>query len=522
MLQINNVKVNIDTKDYRTKISQLIHVHKNKIYDVELVKKALDARRKNNIHYLCAFTFRVDNEEELLKKCKKVQLKKVEPYIYPIIDSPEKKEIVVVGSGPAGIFCAYLLASANQKVTVIERGSKVDQRKMQVEDFFESGILNTESNIQFGEGGAGTFSDGKLTTGVKDYRKQFILETFVKHGANKDILYRSKPHVGTDVLVGVVKSMRKYIEEKGGHFEFDTLLEDVEIVDGKIKTIYTVCNDKKKSRAVQQLVLAIGHSARDTYRMLHKKGIMMEAKPFAVGFRIEHNQSFINESQYGSMANNPHLPVADYKLAVKSSVGKGVYTFCMCPGGTVVNASSQKDALVVNGMSNYKRDGKNANSAIIATVNGEDFSSDDVFAGLDYQIDLEKKAYTLGGGNYRVPVMAVEDYLGIEKDDVNIKTSVQSKTIEANIEELFSAKVNSALKEGLLLMDKKIPGFTKNALLVGVETRTSAPVRIERNEKMETNINNIYPIGEGAGYAGGIMSSAIDGLKCAEIILKGE
>ncbi len=521
MLQIDNVKVKLDSKDYRQKISQLLHIHKNKIKDVKLVKKAVDARRKNNIHYICSLQFVVENEQTVIDNNKKLQLKVVEPYSYPITKG-SKKDVTIIGSGPAGLFLAYELARGNHQVTVIERGSNVDKRQIQVDDFFTTGNLNTESNIQFGEGGAGTFSDGKLTTGVKDPRKQFILETLVKHGATKDILYRSKPHVGTDVLRKVVKSMRAYIISQGGVFEFDTMLEDIEVEDNKIIAIKTRKDNVTSRRVVDKLVLAIGHSARDTYTMLHKHNLEMQAKPFAVGFRIEHKQSFINESQYGKLANSPHLPVADYKMAVKTSNGKGVYTFCMCPGGVVVNASSQKEALVVNGMSNYKRDDENANSAIIATVDQNDFGSDDVLAGMQYQIDIEKKAYQLGGGNYQVPVMLVETYLNKEVVESTVQTSVKPASNYKNLEELFSKDVNISLKEGLQLMDKKIPGFTTNALLVGVETRSSAPVRIVRDDSMQASIKNIYPIGEGAGYAGGIMSSAIDGLKCAQMIIKGE
>lgn len=522
MLKINNVKIPLKEVDPKVKISQLLNVSKNKIKNVQLVKQALDARRKNNIHFLCSYQFEIEHEEDIMKRHPKLSLSIVKPYTYPEL-LPTKEKIIVVGSGPAGLFCAYQLARSNQAVTLIERGSKVETRKEDIETFFEQGILKTESNIQFGEGGAGTFSDGKLTTGVKDIRKQFILETFVENGAPKEILYRNKPHVGTDYLMEVVKNMREYILSQGGTILFDTVMEDITVIDHSIQAITIKNNQGTQEMPVDKLVLAIGHSARDTYRMLHKNNVTMTQKPFAVGLRIEHRQSFINECQYGEYKENPFLPVADYKLAVQTQEKRGVYSFCMCPGGQVVNASSQNEKLVVNGMSNFMREQDNSNSAILVTVNEKDFGSDEILAGIDFQEALEAKAYQLGGSNYNVPVQRVEDYLEgtMELDIETVVPSVMPGTKYTKLEELFSESVNISLKEGLQLMDKKIPGFTSHAILSGVESRSSAPVRIVRDQNMESNIQGIYPIGEGAGYAGGIMSSAIDGLKCSEILLQG-
>lgn len=521
MLQINNVKIALDKQDYTKKISQLLNVPKHKIQNVKLVKEAVDARRKNQIFFNCSFTFEVENEEQILQKYSKLSIQKVVPYQYPKGKST-KELVVIVGSGPAGLFCAYQLARSGQKVVLIERGEKVKERKKTVDSFFQGGELNPESNIQFGEGGAGTFSDGKLTTGVKDKRKQFVLETFVKHGATKDILYKNKPHVGTDYLAIVVESMRDYISNHGGEILFHTKLVDIVIKNNKVNTMFIETNNKIQEVSVDTLVLAIGHSARDTYEMLYKRGIEMEQKPFAIGLRIEHLQSFINEQQYGMNASHARLPVADYKLAVKTSQGRGVYTFCMCPGGEVVNASSEIEALVVNGMSNHARDKKNANSAVLVTVDGTDFASSHPLAGIAFQRELESKAYILGGSNGSVPIQRVEDYM---MDTLSLPTqtvtpSVQPKTTLAPLHTLFPQEIHQALQEGLQLMDKKIPGFASQAIVSGVESRSSAPVRIKRNQEYQSSVQGIFPIGEGAGYAGGIMSSAIDGLKCAEAILE--
>ena len=405
---------------------------------------------------------------------------------------------------------------------MIERGSEVDKRKEDIDNFFKTGKLLLNSNVQFGEGGAGTFSDGKLTTGVKDKRKQFILETFVAHGANKDILYLNKPHVGTDYLINVVKNMRQEIIKNGGEVLFDSQLIDIETQNQKLTNIKIKQGDQIITMKPDKLVLAIGHSARDTYEMLYQRGLRIEPKAFAVGLRIEHLQSFINEHQYGRYANHPKLKAADYKLAVKTSSGRGVYTFCMCPGGKVINSSSESGGVVVNGMSNQARDDVNANSAILVTVGPEDFENDHPLSGIKYQQDLEHKAFILGGGNYHVPVMKIEDYLETKPGNEMVKCSVLPGVENADLNELFSKEINTALKEGLILMDQKISGFASNAMLSGVESRSSAPVKFYRDESYQSNIKGIYPIGEGAGYAGGIMSSAIDGLKCSEFILEGE
>ncbi len=517
MLKINNVKVGLDDRNYRQIISQLLNLQKNKIKDVRLVKQSVDARRKNKLAFICSFTFETDNEPQVIKANRKLNLQSVQAYHYPKI-KPNQDRVIVVGSGPAGLFCAYNLARGGQKVLLIEQGAPVEQRQKDVESFLETGLLNPSSNVQFGEGGAGTFSDGKLTTGVKDLRKDFILETFVKYGAHEDILYDAKPHIGSDVLVNILKNMRKSILEMGGEILFNTKMVDIIAKDNRVRAIRTMSNRGMETQECDKLVLALGHSARDSFHLLYRLGVEMEAKPFAVGLRIEHSREFINESQYGKFANHPSLKAASYKLAVHPD-DRGVYTFCMCPGGVVINSSSHEGKLVVNGMSDYMRDRDNSNSAILVTVNHEDYGHE-LFSGLKFQEALEKQAFVLGGGNYHVPVEKIEDYLGIE-GETSLVPSVQPGYSYQDLSSLFSREINDALKKGLLLMEHKIPGFTANAVLSGIETRSSSPIRIKRDQSYSSSIAGIYPIGEGAGYSGGIMSSAIDGLKCSEFVVGG-
>lgn len=518
MLKVSNIAVSLDEKDYVKVVANTLNIRKSQVRNMKILKKAVDARRKNKVHFNMAFSFEVDNEEQLLKRQAK-QVSLVKPYHYPKL-TPNNKTIMVVGSGPAGLFCAYNLARSGQRVILIEQGKKVDERKKDIDLYLDTGKLNTSSNVQFGEGGAGTFSDGKLTTGIKDYRKQFVLNTFYNHGANEDILYLNKPHLGTDVLIDVVKNIRKSIE-KCGEVRFETKLIDLIIEDNQINKVVLQNKDKIYEEKVDQLVLAIGHSARDTYEMLYQKELEISQKAFAVGMRIEHLQSFINESQYGKFANHPSLKAADYKLAVHTNDGRGVYTFCMCPGGYVMNASSEEGHLVVNGMSNYLRDNKYANSAILVNVTPDDFNSDHPLAGMYFQRELEKKAFELGGNDYSVPIQRIEDYLEDRDSEEVIETSLK-RVKNSNLNALLPNELNINLKEGLLLMNQRINNFTSNATLLGIESRSSAPIRFYRDDNMESNIRGIYPIGEGAGYAGGIMSSAIDGLKCSEVLTREE
>lgn len=451
------------------------------------------------------------------------QLSQSKPYHYTYLPKNDK-EVVIVGSGPAGLFCAYVLSHVGQKVTVIERGQPIEQRIKDVDDLMQHGKLHTQSNIAFGEGGAGTFSDGKLTTGIKNPRLQFILETFVNHGAPQDILYLAMPHIGTDYLRQVIVNMRQAMMKKGVRFLFDTQFVDFK-EQGTKKIVKTLHQGQVHDIEADALVLAIGHSARDTYELLYQKGLQLEQKPFAVGVRIEQSQKIINQIQYKKSAMSAYLGAAPYKLAVQTKDKRGVYTFCMCPGGEVVPSMHEEGHLCVNGMSYHARDKENANSAILVNVKTDDFSSSHPLAGIEFQRQLEKKAFELGGYNYYAPVQRVQDFF----DNVTttslgqIKPTYQPGYTLANLNDLFPSFINQALKEGLQIMNKKMPGFIDDdTLLTGIEARSSAPVRLVRNYQFESNIAGIYPIGEGAGYAGGIMSAAVDGIMCAEMILKGE
>jgi hypothetical protein len=522
MLKISNVKVNLNETRYAKIISTVLNVREKEIRNVKLLKQSVDARR-NKIHFICSFAFDVDNEDTFLQQHKKHQLSLYKPYKYQYLPKNNRKTLVV-GSGPAGLFCAYVLAMSGNDVTLIERGKKVEERMKDIDSFLNTGIFNKDSNIAFGEGGAGTFSDGKLTTGIKNKRIEYVLQTFVEFGAPKDILYLSKPHIGTDYLRDVVKNIRNKLIELGGKVYFETKYLDFEKINNQYK-VFINKQGRQEEIIVDDLVLAIGHSARDTYESLyHNPYITMTPKSFAVGVRIEQNQQKINQIQYHQSVLPPQLKAANYKLAVQTKEKRGVYTFCMCPGGYVVPSSSEEGYLCINGMSEYKRDGHNANSAILVTVNPSDYESDHPLAGVEFQRKIEKKAFELSN-SYKAPVQLVNDYLNntVTKNYNKVISTYRPQTIFSDINKVFPEFINRNLKEGLILMNKKMPGFIdEDTLLVGVETRSSAPIRIERNQNYAIENEHIYPIGEGAGWAGGIMSSAIDGIMCAESILKGE
>ena len=423
---------------------------------------------------------------------------------------------VIVGSGPAGLFCAYMLSSYGYKPLVIERGESIDDRIKSVEEFWNNNKLNINSNIQFGEGGAGTFSDGKLNTMVKDKRfiQKKVFEIFIENGAPEEIMYDYKPHIGTDILRKVVKNIREKIIKMGGEFRFNTCLTNIYYKENKITSI-----EINNSEIIETdvLVLAIGHSARDTFNMLYDSNIEMESKPFAVGIRIQHNQSDINMSQLGK-EHIDSIGAVSYKLTYKSTDNRGVYTFCMCPGGYVVNASSEENHLAINGMSNYKRDTKNANSAIIVTVSKEDFGQHPL-DGIEFQRKLEKKAYEIGKG--LIPTQKYIDYKNnvISEKFGSIEPIFKGNYTLANINNIFPEFINKSLKEAIEYFGTKIEGYnTNDAIISAVESRTSSPVKIIRGDNFESNVLGIYPCGEGAGYAGGITSAAIDGIKVFEKI----
>lgn len=483
-----------------------------KIKYFKIRKKSLDARDKENLRYVytveCGDT-PYQEPEEVIERL-------------PDMKKPQKP-VIVVGSGPAGLFCALRLIERGILPIVIERGDSVKEREQKINRFFKENALDVDSNVQFGEGGAGTFSDGKLNTQTHNPLQKDVFKTFVKFGAPEEIAWLNKPHIGSDNLKKVVENMREYILSKGGKVYFRAKLTDVQVKDGRIKsaTIFYGKEKREEKIEVSALVLAIGHSARDTVEMLLSKGVFMSQKDFAVGVRIEHLQKDIGYSQYGR--NYTLLPAADYKL-VSHAGERAVFTFCMCPGGYVMAATSEENAVVTNGMSNYARNGENANSALIAQVGRADFANDSPMAGIEFQRELERAAFKAGGENYRAPVQLVGDFL---KDRVSDKfgevtPTYANGTTFSDMRAVLPKGVISALKAGLLDMDKRLKGFaSSSAVLTGVESRTSSPVRIERDESFQSvSVKGIFPCGEGAGYAGGITSSAVDGIKVADAVYK--
>lgn len=504
----------------KKELLKMLRIPEADLLDFHIVKKSTDARKKEDIKYIYVLAAKVKKENQILRKLKNSNVCVYERKHYTFTPKGTKKlehPPVIIGMGPAGLFCALELAKAGMKPIVFERGKAVEERVKDVEHFWRTGELNTESNVQFGEGGAGTFSDGKLNTAVKDPtgRVQKVLDTFVEYGAPQEVKYLNKPHIGTNRLQGIVKNMREEITSLGGQVHFSSKMTDILIEDGKVTGV--VINDKE-TIPCEALVLALGHSARDTFSVIHEKGLDMQKKAFAIGVRVEHPQDLINQSQYGS--EFALLPTADYKLTHQASNGRGVYSFCMCPGGYVVNSSSEEGRLVVNGMSNYERDARNSNSALIVTVTPDDFMGESVLAGVEFQRKWEEAAYKAGGG--KVPVQLYGDFKEnrVSTEFKTVKPCIKGETAFANVRECLPNYVSETIIEGMTAFDKKIKGYDdKDAIISGVETRTSSPVRIVRNEALESNIEGIFPCGEGAGYAGGITSAAMDGIKIHEAVL---
>ena len=546
------------------KCCKALKITAGEMKEFRIVKQSVDARKMPDIIYSYVVDISCDKEAKVLAKSRLRQAELIEKQVYRFPkggEVPLTKPIVIIGMGPAGLFCGYMLAKHGYKPVILERGQDVDTRTEKVTRFWETGVLDTRSNVQFGEGGAGTFSDGKLNTLVKDKsgRNLEVLSILVENGAPEHILYDAKPHIGTDVLSRIVKRMREKILAWGGDVRFESQVTDFRIENDQLIGVQLENGDEIMCAGA---VLAIGHSARDTFETLYELGVPMEAKAFAVGFRVEHPQSLINQSQYG-VKHHPVLGAAPYKVVAKTSTGRGVYSFCMCPGGYVVNASSEEGRLAVNGMSYSGRDGANANSAIIVAVTPEDFGSDHPLAGVAFQRRLEEKAFVLGGG--KVPVerygsfkhkVILEATSGIsevraealaeatkapaETSDASAEISnvpekisnvikrtgddieayepcIKGAFVEADLTGILPADMNRAFVEGMEHFDRIIPGFAAaNVWMDGVESRTSSPVRIIREEDCQSAIKGLYPCGEGAGYAGGITSAAMDGLKVAE------
>ena len=520
MLKISNIRFEINEKIDRNSISKKCGISADDIIEFKKIKESVDARRKNDIHYSISLAVTLKNEEYYKSKFSYGEYTEYDIEI-PKCSKP-KAAPVIVGAGPAGLFAALYLCECGIKPILIERGCEVDKRIKAVREFWENGKFSPLTNVQFGEGGAGTFSDGKLTTGVNDKRLEYIRKQLVKYGAPEEILYQSKPHIGTDRLCGTVKNIRNKIISMGGKVLFETKLEKLKTENGEICGAVISKNGETETIECDSIILAIGHSARDTFEMLASLGITMERKTFSIGVRIEHLQSNIGKSQYGELYKL--LPPADYKLSVKTKSGRGVYTFCMCPGGYVVASASEENGVVTNGMSELSRNGKNANSAVLVTVNPEDIEGDDVLGGMKLQRAVEQRAYTAAGEDYSAPVQLVGDFLEnrISEKFGHVQPTYKPGTAFCNIRDILPGFAADSLAEAIPLMAKKLSGFgDMQAVMTAPETRSSSPVRIVRNkETFEGSIKGLYPCGEGAGYAGGIMSAALDGIRCAEAYIK--
>lgn len=515
-MRISNIKIyeEISNEELLDKICKKNKINKDKIEDWKIFKKSIDARDKRDVHYNYTVDIflkgekRLEKQEELLK-----------------VENPLKleKRPVVIGAGPAGLFAAYTLALNGANPILIEQGKCVEDREKDVEEFINQGKLCVTSNVQFGEGGAGTFSDGKLTTGVNNPLNKTVLETFVKFGAPEQIMYVNKPHIGTDNLIKIVKNMREKIKQLGAEVFFETKVVGFEL-NKKNKKLVAVLLANGTRIETDTVVLAIGHSARDIFETLYKDGVSMEPKSFSVGVRIEHKQDMINLSQYGDKTKLK-LPPAEYKLVYHAPNGRTCYTFCMCPGGVVMASSSEDGTIVTNGMSRFLRDGENANSAVLVNVTPEDFinkGQPNPLSGMYFQKELEEKAFELAGKNYYAPIQRVEDFINSVKSEKigSIKPTYRPGVTLSNLNEILPDFVSQTLKEGIIYFDTKLKGFANpDAIMTGVETRSSSPVKILRNEKLESNYAGLYPCGEGAGYAGGIMTAAMDGIKVAKEIL---
>lgn len=524
MLRLTNLNVPLDhTEDsLRSLVLKKTGLDSASLRSFEITKRSVDARDKGDVHFVMSLDLTVKDEASALRRCK--SLSRVESKAVPALPSAFfDRRPVVVGAGPAGLFAALTLARAGAAPILIERGRPVEERSKDVALMTAEGKLDPESNVQFGEGGAGAFSDGKLTCGIKSPYLREVLETFVRHGAPSEILILQKPHIGTDKLKGVVASIRREILSLGGDVLFNTRLESLILRHGHVDGVRILRNGETVDLPTDTVLLAIGHSARDTVKNLFEQGVHMIPKPFAVGVRIEHPQSVINRSQYGSFARHPALGAADYKLNIHTPDGRGVYTFCMCPGGEIIAAASEPGRLAVNGMSYHARAGVNANSALLVGVNPEDFGDDHPLAGFAFQRRIEEAAFRVGGGAFRAPAQRVEDFLNRRETKAfgDVVPSYKPGVIPADLHAVLPSFVAEDLRLGILGMDRQLKGFAMpDAVMTAPETRSSSPVRMSRDETGQgIGLQGFYPVGEGAGYAGGIVSAAVDGIVSARAAL---
>lgn len=525
MIRAVNIRVplDFDFSQLREFCSKKLRIPQQKLKSAVLAKKSVDARKKSDVHFIISVDIEAEGEEKLLRTLKNVSV--AERYEYELfpVKQPENRP-VVVGFGPAGMFAALVLSMSGARPIVLERGGDVDSRCRAVEEFRSTGRLDPECNIQFGEGGAGTFSDGKLTTGIKDKRIGWVFDRLVEFGAPEEIKVLAKPHIGTDMLRNVVRRLRERVTELGGEVRFRSRFCGFTAENGTVASVDFEHDGVRETLRTDDLILATGHSARDVFELMYNENVSLSQKNFAVGVRIEHKREDIDKAMYGGFAGHPALKAADYKLAVHLPNGRTLYTFCMCPGGEVVAASSEEGRLAVNGMSCFARDAENSNSALLVNVNTDDYGSSHPLAGMWFQRELEEKAYKAGGGGYAAPAVTVGDFLSGRTPEGHGKVtpSYRPSVRYVRPEEYLPGFAVETLKLGIPEMGRKIPGFdAPDALLTGIESRSSSPVRINRGEDLESvSLKGLYPCGEGAGYAGGIVSAAVDGMKCAEAVCR--
>lgn len=525
MILVRNLKLSPGETQNKLKnlAAKKLRVAPDEVKSITVIKRSLDARKKDDIKYVYAVAAEVSgNEEKIIARAKSPDVTVYEPVQYEIPHVGERlKRPLIVGFGPAGMFAALVLSKAGMRPIVIERGQDALTRKEKVDRFHSTGELDTECNIQFGEGGAGTFSDGKLNTGTHDKRLSWMLREFASHGAPESVTYDAKPHIGTDILINVVQNIRREVVALGGEVRFGTKLERLVIEDGKITGAVVTGPEGAYTIDCDELILAIGHSARDTFETLNAQHIHMEPKAFSMGVRIEHKQSDIDLAQYGRARED--LPAADYSLNVHLPDGTSAYTFCMCPGGNVFAAASESGGVVTNGMSYSRRDGENSNSALLVTLHTEDFPGEGVLAGMHWQREIEQAAYRYGGGNYLAPAQTVGDFLAHSpsKGPGMVLPTYRPGVVWGELRDVLPERITDVLENALPELGKKLRGFdSPDAVMTAPETRSSSPVRILRDASLSSEVRGLYPCGEGAGYAGGISSAAVDGMRCAEAVIK--